>query len=90
MMGKKKFPSAAGMLGMMKRKTMIAPWSVKKRLYVSASTIVFPRVKSSSRRSSAKMPPARNARQTIVKYISPMRLWSIVVSQARIPRVAVR
>ncbi len=78
MMGKKKFPSAAGTLGMMKRKTMTAPWSVKKRLYVSASMMVLPREKSSRRTSSAKMPPARKARLTIVRYISPMRLWSSV------------
>jgi len=31
--GMKKFPSPDGIAGMMKRKIIIAPWSVKKTLY---------------------------------------------------------
>ena len=81
MIGKTKLPSAAGIDGMMKRNTMIAPCSVNMRLYVSAPMIVRPGVSSSRRTRSAKMPPRMNANRIEARYMMPIRLWSSVVSQ---------
>ena len=83
-------PIAAGMRGLMKRNTITAPWSVNTRLYVAAPMIVRPGVNSSSRTSSANMPPMKNARITDARYMTPIRLWSRVTSHDFTPRAAIR
>jgi len=80
-----KLPRAAGMAGMMTRNTMIAPWRVKARLYISADMMVVLGVSSSSRISKASSPPMIMKATTDQKYIKPMRLWSTVVSQFQRP-----
>ena len=83
-------PSEAGIDGMMNTKTMIAPWSVKALLYVSESMKFLPAVKSSVRTATASSPPTRKNASTDTRYMTPMRLWSTVVSQLMIPGSAVR
>ena len=78
----------------MNRNTIIAPCSVKKRLYFSAVTTLLAEQRccgfSSARRtSSAKMPPIRNATSTATRYMTPMRLWSTVDIQLQMPVVRV-
>ena len=74
MIGRKKLPSTPGMAGMMKRKTITTPCSVKAWLYVSALMIVRFGVRSSSRSNSAKKPPRANAVRTLTRYMRPIRL----------------
>ncbi len=47
--------------------------------------MVRPGVKSSSRTSSAKMPPSMKAVIVLQRYMTPMRLWSSVVSHDQMP-----
>jgi hypothetical protein len=75
---------------MMNRKIMMAPWSVNTRLYVSALMMVRPGVRSSMRISIANIPPSRNANRMEARYMTPMRLWSTVVSQDLRPRGVLR
>ena len=49
---------------------------------VAASMIVLPGVKSSARMTSAKMPPSRKKNRTLKRYITPIRLWSSVVTES--------
>ncbi len=88
MIGRTKFPSAPGTLGMMNRKTMIAPCSVKAWLYMWPDMKVFFGVRSSRRTSIAKNPPSANAMSVLTRYIRPMRLWSTVVSHDQTPASA--
>ena len=51
---------------------------------------VGPGVSSSMRSSSAKTPPRKNPVSVNARYMTPMRLWSSVVSQDRTPFSALR
>ena len=72
------FSRAAGIDGMMKRNTMIAPWSVNALLYMVGDMIVSPGVMSSMRTSSAKKPPTAKNNRIDARYMMPRRLWSTV------------
>ncbi len=78
-----KFPKTAGSPGMMKRKIIMIPCSVKSVLYVCGSTMVFPGVSISSR--IRKPNRTATAKNTIMatKYSRPMRLWSVLTDPGR-------
>ena len=91
MIGSTKLPSAAGIDGMITRNTMIAPCSVNALLYCSAVIQATSPGKSSFVRTRiAITPPTKNDASTAKRYITPIRLWSSVKSQERIPRRNVR
>ena len=85
MIGSTKLPKAPGIAGMMTKKVMIAPCKVKKRLYVSASMIVSPGAINSVRMPRAKRPPSKKLASVAITYITPIRLWSSVMSHDMIP-----
>ena len=80
MSGSTKLPNPDGMAGIMKRKIIVMPWSVKSLLYAFGDMIVGPGVRSSMRTSIAKMPPTRKKSVTAARNITPTRLWSRVFS----------
>ena len=80
---------------MMNRNTMIAPCSVKKRLYISAVTSAFPNNVccgfSSDKPDQQREHAAHQERNsTAPRYMMPMRLWSTVAIQLQRPLVSLR
>ena len=75
-------PTAAGMIA---PNTMMSPCSVVIELKNSGSTICSPGWKSSARITIAIVPPIRNIVNENHRYIVPMSLWLVVVSQRVIP-----
>jgi hypothetical protein len=65
--------------------TMISAWTVVIVLKKPGSTSCIPGSKSSARMTSAIDPPIRNMTRLNTRYIVPMSLWFVVVSQRRIP-----
>ena len=80
-------PTAAGMIA---PKIMMRPCSVVSELKNSGCTICRPGWNSSARIVSAIMPPTRNIVNENHRYIVPMSLWLVVVSQRMIPRRVMR
>ena len=65
--------------------TMISACTVVIVLKKPGSTSCIPGTKSSARTTSAMLPPIRNMIRLNTRYIVPMSLWLVVVSQRRIP-----
>jgi hypothetical protein len=75
-------PTAAGMIA---PNTMMRPCSVVIELKNSGSTTCSPGWNSSARITIAIVPPTRNIVSENQRYIVPMSLWFVVVSQRVIP-----
>lgn len=78
------------MAGIMNSHTMVTPWSVNIRLYARCPMTVRPGVSSSMRSASANTPPRKKKLSVSPRNISPMRLWSCVVSHDHRVRPSVR
>src|SRR5262249_51592012 len=66
---------------------MVVPCSVKRRLNVSAGTMVRPGHASWRRMSAASMPPITRKTRPVTTYMMPSRLWSTVTTHScRMPR----
>ena len=75
-------PTNAGMIA---PNTMISPCMVVSWLKNSGCTICRPGWNSSARMVSAMMPPTRNMVKLNHRYIVPMSLWLVVVTQRMMP-----
>src|SRR5881296_3169705 len=75
-------------MGMPTRKTIVVPWSVNRRLNVSAGTSVRPDCASCRRMRNASTPPITRKTRPVTTYMMPRRLWSTVTTQSC--RVAAR
>ena len=64
----------------MTRKIIVVPWIVSTELYEPFVRNFSFGVASCVRMSSARIPPNAKKRSDVQMYISPMRLWSTVVS----------
>ena len=78
------------MTGTRKKKIMIIPCIVNNLLYRSASTMSASGVSNSSRISVAAAPPRTNIKVTVMIYSTAMRLWSVVSSHERTPKLTFR
>src|SRR5262245_17737925 len=61
---------------------MVVPCSVKRRLNVSAGTMVRPGHASWRRMSAASMPPITRKTRPVTTYMMPSRLWSTVTTHS--------
>ena len=71
------------MTGTTNRKTIVVPCIVKSWLYVCGSSSVLSACDSWSRISSASTPPSMKKANVRTRYMIPIRLWSVVVTQRR-------
>src|SRR3954454_7108715 len=69
------------MTGTTNRKTIVVPCIVMSSLYVCGVSSVLSAWLSCSRMSSASVPPSRKKTNVRTRYMIPMRLWSVVVTQ---------
>ncbi len=69
------------MTGTTNRKTIVVPCIVKSWLYVCGSRNVLSACDSWSRMSSASTPPSMKKAKVRTRYMIPIRLWSVVVTQ---------
>ena len=83
--GRMKFPNTAGRPGMMKRKIIMIPWSVKNVLYVCGSMMVLPGVSISRRIRNPNVTARRKNTDIETRYSSPIRLWSVLKIHALMP-----
>jgi len=72
-MGRKKFPKATGMPGMIKRNIWIIPWVVKTSLYVCA-VIIFPGAIRLNRTRKPRITPTEKKLSKAPRYIMPIFL----------------
>src|SRR3954470_22324481 len=69
------------MTGTTNRKIIVVPCIVKSWLYVCGCRNVLSDCDSCTRMSSASTPPRRKKANVRTRYMIPMRLWSVVVTQ---------